>query len=284
MPELPEVETIRRQLTTELVGERIRDVVVRGERTVRRPPYDFGNLVQGARVESVNRVGKFLIVGLGDRGALVVHLGMSGRLYLGMDDGALLTHTRASISFAARRLDFIDPRTFGQLFFVSGARGEAPYVDELAHLGPDPLEDWRGASHSLSAVAAKSTRSIKNILLDQRVVAGLGNMYADEVLFRSGIHPETLVATLPQRLMRGVSGAMADVLDEALAYGGSSFPDRSYRDLYGDSGRYLPELFVYLRHGRRCYLCGARIVRDRFGGRHSYRCPCCQPRMLGVLV
>ncbi len=274
MPELPEVETVRRQLVEAIAGRRVARLEAPGKRVARRGSLAVGAVI-GLPVTDVRRIGKFLILALGDEYGLGIHLGMSGRLLLSGAGSQLERYTTFRLLFDNKSsVSLIDPRTFGEAW-VSKLRAEPPYLDEIVGIGADLLDREEAVVAALES-AAFSRRSIKSVLLDQRVLAGLGNMYADEVLFRAGIHPETAAAAILAERAGEIVRESRVVVEQAIEAGGTTFRDRGYRDLRGDLGRNFRQLFVYQRDGLRCYLCGSRICRTRFQGRHSHWCPTCQ--------
>lgn len=283
MPELPEVETVRRGLAEVLVGRRVRDVTVLGSRTLRRQrggETQFRKLIVGQLVRSVRRRGKYLWFEFTDDDAfLVAHLGMSGQLL--SHTGALPDHRhdRASFRFDGVELRFRDQRTFGWLLAdspvpVSTERRDIAVPSSVAHVARDPFDphfDWAAVAGRISA----SRIGIKRQLLDQSLVSGIGNIYADEALWHESIHFATPGAALGRdgadRLLR----ASRRVMSAALADGGTTFD--SFVDLNGDGGRFARSLAVYGRDAQPCPRCLAAIVRDRFANRSAFRCPRCQP-------
>jgi formamidopyrimidine-DNA glycosylase len=271
MPELPEVETIRRDLQGEVVGRKIKSVEVRNGRTVRRHPSakHFRARLEGHTIKSIDRAGKYLLLGLDDGQTLVVHLGMSGQLQRAKSaKEPKAPHTHAVITFTqGGQLRFVDPRTFGEMF-VSAAPEGGPALPELAHLGFDPLEDVM--SWEKFWVLLSSHRSgLKALLMDQEFVAGIGNMYADEILFR-------LSNSLSSQEVRRLYRAMVETLAEAVKRRGSSLADEQYRDLFGEVGDYQDQHQAYDREGQACRRCRATIIKVKSGGRVTYFCDHCQ--------
>ena len=219
MPELPEVETIRRDLQGEVVGRKIKSVEVRNGRTVRRHPSakHFRARLEGHTIKSIDRAGKYLLLGLDDGQTLVVHLGMSGQLQRAKSaKEPKAPHTHAVITFTqGGQLRFVDPRTFGELF-VSAAPAEGePALPELAHLGFDPLEDvmsWE----KFWVLLSSHKSGLKALLMDQEFVAGIGNMYADEILFAAGLRYDRLSNSLSSQEVRRLYRAMVETLAEAV--------------------------------------------------------------------
>jgi formamidopyrimidine-DNA glycosylase len=275
VPELPEVEVVRADLAAEVVGRTITAVRATGARTIRRAPSArvFSASLRGARVEAVARRGKYLLVGL-DRGrTLVVHLRMSGQLLLAEPSDPVARHTHVVLGLDdGRQLRFVDPRTFGELFVVDTAGLAA--VASLARLGPEPsdveVDDF------VAALAARRAR-IKSALMDQRVVAGVGNIYSDEALHRVGLRGDARCCDVPAERLAALHGAVVAVLGEAVAHRGSSLGDDQYVDLHGRPGGFRPHHRVYGRPGLPCPACGTVVVREVIGGRSAHRCPSCQP-------
>ncbi len=279
MPELPEVETIRRDLQGEVVGRKIKGVEVRNGRTVRRHPSakQFRAQLEGRTVRSIDRAGKYLLIGLDDGATLVVHLGMSGQLQrVKSAKEPKAPHTHAVITFTqGGQLRFVDPRTFGELF-VSAAPAEGMRaLPELAHLGFDPLEDvmsWEKFWVLLSAHKA----GLKALLMDQEFVAGIGNMYADEILFAAGLRYDRLSNSLSSQEVRRLYRSMVETLAEAVKRRGSSLADEQYLDLFGEVGDYQDQHQAYDREGQACRRCRSTIVRVKSGGRSTFFCEHCQ--------
>ena len=284
MPELPEVETVRRGLATWVAGRRVQQAHVLHERAVRRHrggPRDFEQRLIGRRVESVHRRGKYLWLTLDDGAAVVAHLGMSGQLVLPAPELPESAHLRVVIDFDddAPALHFADQRTFGGLL-VSGLtspsdeRRAVPCV--IAHIAPDPLEEAFDEPAVASRMRARRT-GLKRALLDQSLVSGIGNIYADEALWRARLHYARATQTLTRREVSRVLDSVRQVLTEAVAAGGTSF-DSLYVNVNGESGWFARDLHVYGREGEPCARCGSAIQRHPFMNRSSYTCPTCQRR------
>jgi formamidopyrimidine-DNA glycosylase len=290
VPELPEVEVVRRGLATHLVGRRITSVDIFGDRTVRRHPggaADFAAAMAGREVVEVRRRGKYLWWVLEDGDAVLAHLGMSGQFRvegegaLGertSDDAAdtpLHPHLRARFHFAddGPVLDFLDQRTFGGLALAPGG---AELPDAVAHIARDPLDPLFDRSAVIRRIRGKQT-VIKRALLDQSVVSGIGNIYADEALWAAKVHYERATSSLAPRTVGSVLDAATTVMTAALAEGGTSFDDM-YVNVNGESGYFERSLNVYGRAGRPCRRCGTAIRREPFMNRSSYFCPRCQRR------
>jgi formamidopyrimidine-DNA glycosylase len=271
MPELPEVETIRRDLLPLLRGRAFTHVWVSPEapRLVQAPtPADFARLLPGHRIEDISRRGKFLVFHLSGGLYLVVHLRMTGALLHRPSGAPPDRYVRAVLSLDdGSELRFSDLRKFGALWLVSDV---SPV---LGRLGPEPLE---GLTPSLlRGVAARRRAPIKSLLLDQRALAGLGNIYADEALFAAGLHPQRPASSLSDAEVERLHGAIARVLRAALEDRGASFSD--YVDASGREGLHQFRVQVFRRTGQPCHVCGREIARVRVAGRSSHFCPVCQP-------
>jgi formamidopyrimidine-DNA glycosylase len=280
MPELPEVETVRRGLERGVVGRRFAAVEVRHPRAVRRHEPgadDFTALLEGRRVDAALRRGKYLWLPLDSGDALVGHLGMSGQLLLVEPDRPDGPHLRIRFRFTdevngGRQLRFVDQRTFGGLAVAAGGAG---LPATLAHIALDPLDPQFDDDAFVSAVRRRQT-GVKRTLLDQTVMSGIGNIYADEALWRARLHWARPTETLPRSDVRRLLACVRDVLTAAVLAGGTSF-DALYVNVNGQSGWFDRSLDAYGRENEPCGRCGSPIVRERFMNRSSYRCPRCQP-------
>lgn len=268
MPELPEVETTRRSLLADVVGARIAAVAVR-ERRLRRPiAADFGRQLRGRRIAAIERRGKYLLFALDDGRVLLVHLGMSGSLCLTAATAPPARHDHVAIALdSGCQLVFNDPRRFG---LMRVGRREA--LDELRALGADPL----AAAPTLDQWRALTRRRapIKSVLMDQRLLGGVGNIYANEALFAAGVRPRRRAASLTRAELARLAAALRAVLERAVALGGSSISD--YRDGNGNPGYFQIHHAVYDRGGQPCGRCGTAIKRIVVGGRGTFYCPRCQ--------
>ena len=269
MPELPEVETVRRDLAVMLPGAVVTAAVVHGVRSARRDPTGFAAAMAGRTLVSFGRWGKYLLIGLapGDD-VLVVHLRMSGQLLVVPADAQAPKHTHVVLAFAdGRELRFVDPRTFGEMFVTSAQ------MPELAALGPDALGlDADG----LRTVLAGRRSRLKPLLLDQRAIAGIGNIYSDEILFRAGLRWSRVAGALRPIEIRRLHSAMAGVLSDAVERRGSSLRDAQYVDVSGRPGTFQEEHAVYGRVGQPCVRCGRPIERITVAQRSHYWCRACQ--------
>ncbi len=264
MPELPEVETVTRSLAP-LIGRRVVSAEFGNLRILRGgDPERMAARLQGRRIGAIQRYGKFIVITLKDGGYLLIHLGMTGRLLLGGDAGR---HTHAIFTFDRGVLLFDDSRQFGSIQFSE------EFPRRVARLGPEPLE----VGFDAFAAALKRRKSrIKALLLDQAFLRGIGNIYADESLFRAGIHPLAVASRLRADRVRGLHLAIVKVLTEAIDAGGSSISD--YVDAEGRKGFFQFSHRVYQRTGEPCGACGTPIRRILVAQRSSHFCPKCQKR------
>ncbi|BCJ57971.1 bifunctional DNA-formamidopyrimidine glycosylase/DNA-(apurinic or apyrimidinic site) lyase [Micromonospora endophytica] len=278
MPELPEVETVRQGLARWVTGRRIGSVEVRHPRAVRRHApggAHFADVLAGRTVLDVRRRGKYLWLPLDSGDAVIGHLGMSGQLLLQPASAPDETHLRVRFRFTddGPELRFVDQRTFGGL---SVSEGGATLPAEIAHIARDPIDEEFSDAQFVAALRRRRTE-VKRALLDQTLISGVGNIYADEALWRAGLHgtrsSEALTGPAALRLL----GHVRDVLGEAITAGGTSF-DALYVNVNGESGYFDRSLNVYGREGQPCRRCGAPIRREAFMNRSSYSCPRCQTR------
>jgi len=283
VPELPEVEVVRRGLAEHVTGRRVRGVEVSHPRSVRRQPGGAAELVErldGQLLRAVRRRGKYLWLELGDdapEAALLAHLGMSGQLLVQPAERPDEKHLRIRLRFDddGPELRFVDQRTFGGLT-VTDVTGPDALPVPVAHIGRDPMDPAFDAEAAVGGLRRRRT-GLKRALLDQTLVSGIGNIYADESLWRARLHYERPTATLTRPEGRRLLTAAREVMDEALAAGGTSF-DALYVDVHGDSGYFDRALAVYGQQDRPCPRCGTPVRRAPFMNRSSYWCPTCQPR------
>jgi formamidopyrimidine-DNA glycosylase len=277
VPELPEVETVRRGLERHVVGRTIDTVRVLHPRAVRRHPAgpdEFSAALAGRGLDSARRRGKYLWLSVGED-ALLAHLGMSGQLLVGEPDRPVSPHVRIWFTFAdgGPDLRFTDQRTFGHMCVVrDGAELPAP----IAHIAPDPFEPAYDPAALARRLRSRRT-GVKRALLDQSMISGVGNIYADEALWRARLHWARPTETLTGPQVSALLAAVREVLGEALEAGGTTF-DRLYVNVNGQSGYFERSLAVYGREGCPCRRCGTLVRRDRFMNRSAYSCPRCQPR------
>lgn len=273
MPELPEVEITRRHLESAMLDRTFADVRLTHVRTARHnaSPSEVEARLRERKVVSVGRHGKFLQIGLDDGQVMVAHLGMSGRWSVDGDDEIPHTHFTAVLDDGSV-VRFIDPRTFG---FVAVYDEDDVFDSGLSRLGPDAWADPPDAA-SLAQRLAGRTAPIKALLLDQGALAGLGNIYADEALFRAGIHPLTPGGDLSVEDCARLLGAVAVVLDAAIAAGGTTLDDLAYLLPDGRAGENMTRLQVYGREGEPCDVCATPIERIVLRARSTHFCPDCQ--------
>lgn len=276
MPELPEVEVVRRGLDDHVRGRTIASAMIRHPRAVRRHtagPEDLAAQMIGATTTGTARRGKYLWLILDDRDALLMHLGMSGQMLITSPDAAIASHERARFTFTDGGADlrFDDQRTFGHLMFDEGG---AALPSPIAHIARDPFDPQFDQAATVARI--KSRRAgIKRALLDQTLISGIGNIYADEALWEAKVHGETAACSLTEPRISAVIDAARDVMAAALAQGGTSF-DSLYVDVAGSSGYFARSLNVYGLAGHPCMRCGTPIVREKFMNRSSHFCPGCQ--------
>ena len=273
MPELPEVETVAADLRATLVGRRIEAVQVSRPDVLRTPPADvFSAVIAGQHVSSVDRRGKFILVGMDSGDEFMVHLGMTGHLVVcdGADPEARHTHLRARLD-DGRELRFDDTRRFGRLAYGSRAALEDARV--LPPLGIEPLSN-AFTPDELRRLLHRSTRTLKAALLDQGRVAGLGNIYIDEACFAAGVRPTRRCHRVTRAQYTALHDAIQATLRRAIANRGSSVDD--YRDVWNAQGSHQEALQVYGRGGQPCFRCGTTLRRTVVGGRTTVYCTRCQ--------
>ena len=278
--ELPEVEVMRRDLEKDVIGRKVQSAEVRPSknamRIIRRhgKRKEFTDRVVGHKFTKLERRGKYLLLTLDGGDVLVVHFGMSGQFVRGTKRVALPQHTHVVLTFAqGGDLRYIDPRTFGEMFVT--AADELGKVKELQHIAIDPLDHvftWNAFGAALANRAAK----MKQLLMDQKFISGLGNIYSDEVLFAAGLRYDRMSDTLSSQEVRRLYRAMQEVLQEAIRYRGTTLDDEAYVDLFGKPGEFQNELKVYGRAGLPCRRCRTPIQAVKISGRNAYFCPQCQ--------
>jgi formamidopyrimidine-DNA glycosylase len=284
VPELPEVEVVRRGLEQWVAGRTVASVEVHHPRAVRRHLEGADHFVQaltGRTLTAARRRGKYLWLPLALDGApvgsaLVGHLGMSGQLLVEKPSAPDETHLRARFTFTdgGRELRFVDQRTFGGLAVEESVGEEIP--SRLAHIAIDPLDPGFDVD-GFSAALRRRRTEVKRALLDQTLIGGVGNIYADEALWRARLHGARPTDKLTRAQVADLLDGVRDVLGEALAQGGTSF-DSLYVDVNGQSGYFSRFLAVYGQADRPCPRCGTPVRRESFMNRSSYSCPQCQPR------
>jgi formamidopyrimidine-DNA glycosylase len=278
MPELPEVEVVRRDLEREVVGKKVKAVDVDGMRSVRRHHNrkQFAQRLVGHKITGVERRGKYLLLRLDGDDVLVIHLGMSGQLLRAKSArDPTAKHTHVVLTFTqGGQLRFVDPRTFGEMFVT-----ERDHVDEevpeLAHLGIDPLEAAMSWEHFGNLLASRHAK-LKPLLMDQKFLAGIGNIYSDEILWGAGLRWDRMSDALTAQEVRRLYRSMMETLQEAVKHRGSSLADEQYVDLFGKPGEYQHFHNVYAREGEACPRCRHVIVREKVSGRSTFSCSACQ--------
>ena len=277
MPELPEVETIRRELEREVVGKKIKSVEVTGKRSIRRQtPAEFVAKLEGVKIAGAQRKGKYLLLPLDSGDVLVIHLRMSGQLLRAAPKDPVDPHTHVTITFTqGGQMRFVDPRTFGEMFLATPDE-ITNEIEELSTLGVDPVEtpmSWVDFGHLLRSKKTK----LKTFLTDQSMIAGIGNIYADEILFDSGLRYDRDTDSLTTQEIRRLYRSLVEILHEAIKYGGSTLSDEQYVDLNGKPGEYQQHHQVYDREKQPCRRCRRHdIVKSKFGGRSTFYCEVCQ--------
>ena len=273
MPELPEVETVRRTLMTLVLNKQIQSVSVFWSKMVKRPAEveEFRDALQGQTILDIGRRGKFLIF-YTDNYALVSHLRMEGKYRLNSKEETVEKHTHVIFHFTdGTELRYNDVRKFGTFHLY--AKGTEFMDSPLSKLGPEPFSE-EFTEMLLAERLAKTTRKVKTALLDQVMVVGLGNIYVDEALFRSGIHPERAANSITNQEVSTLYQEIVATLSEAVAKGGSTI--RSYVNSQGEMGMFQLELYVYDQKGKPCRRCGTTLKKTKVGGRGTHYCPLCQ--------
>ncbi len=278
--ELPEVEVVRRDLEKDVVGRKVTEAEVRPSknamRVIRRhgKRREFTDRLVGRKFTKAERRGKYVLLHLDNGDVLVVHFGMSGQFVRGNKRVPLPPHTHVILTFQqGGDLRFIDPRTFGEMFVT--AADELGKVKELQHIAIDPLDHvftWNAFGGALAERAAK----MKQLLMDQKFISGLGNIYSDEVLFAAGLRYDRLSDSLSSQEVRRLYRAMQEVLQDAIRFRGTTLDDEAYLDLFGKPGEFQNELKVYGRTGLPCRRCRTPIQAVKISGRNAYFCPQCQ--------
>ncbi|WP_042345400.1 DNA-formamidopyrimidine glycosylase [Bacillus massiliigorillae] len=273
MPELPEVETVRKTLEHLIIGKEIKDVTIHWPNIIKKPAEheQFSDALKGQIVEAVGRRGKFLIFYLTDL-AMVSHLRMEGKYGVFSSEEPVEKHTHVIFSFTdGTELRYKDVRKFGTMHLFM--KGEELNQLPLKQLGPEPLDDDFTVDYLKSALA-KTTRKIKAVLLDQTIVVGVGNIYVDESLFRARIHPERIASSLTDQELVVLVREIKATLSEAIKQGGSTI--RSYINSQGQIGMFQIQLMVYGRNGEACKECGTYLEKTKVAGRGTHICPSCQ--------
>ena len=279
MPELPEVETIRRGLQRKIKNKQIKDIVINVDKIVKKPYLgEFITKIKGKKIKEVDRRGKYIIIHLDSKDKLIVHLGMTGLLIYPYDNKITEKeinpkHNHLIFTFTDdTQLVFNDVRRFGKIFLVSNI----DEVESITKLGVEPLGDYFTEEVFIQVLNKKKKGKIKPFLMNQKFITGLGNIYANEVLYRSNIHPLRLISSLNKKEVRNLYQQIKLVLSEAVELRGSTVADEAYRDTDGDKGKFAKKIQVYARKGEPCVKCGHSIEVVRIEGRSSFICPQCQ--------
>ncbi len=288
MPELPEVETVKRGLSKLIINKKIKFVSFDWQKSFPNSTNDINQFLINASIIAIKRRAKVIIIDLSTNYSLVIHLKMTGQLvYRSIDDQTRFgaghpssslvgdlpdKSTRVTLDFGDGKLFFNDQRKFGWMRLIPTI--EVPNIDFFKKVGPEPLEDSFSSDDFVSRFLRKKNSNIKAALLDQTVIAGVGNIYADESLFAARIHPKTLVRNLSRKQLRYLYDELRAVLIRSIEAGGST--DRNYVDAEGKKGSYLSIAKVFRREGQLCQRCGTIIEKIRVAGRGTHICPQCQ--------
>ena len=279
MPELPEVETIRIGLQEKIKDKQIKDIIVNISKIIKKPSLEkFITKTKDKKIKEIDRRGKYIIIYLNSEDKLVVHLGMTGLLIYPYDNKITekeinSKHNHLIFTFTDdTQLVFNDVRRFGKIFLVSNI----DEVESIAKLGVEPIEDYFTEEIFIQVLNKKKNSKIKSFLMKQEFITGLGNIYANEVLYRSNIHPLRLISSLNKQEVRNLYQQIKLVLVEAVKFRGSTVADEAYRDTDGEKGKFAKKLQVYARKGEPCVKCGHSIEVVRIEGRSSFICPQCQ--------
>lgn len=269
MPELPEVETIKRGLAKKIKGKTIKKIDIKLPKLVNFDVVGFQKEILGAKIEKISRRAKLLVLKLSNAGAILIHLKMSGQL---LYEGEIRKHARAVFYFSdGTKLVFNDMRKFGYFKFLPQNKLNQFFEDKF---GPEPLLSEFNLDKFNMIIKQKPNSRIKNFLLDQKNIAGIGNIYADEALFEAKITPTRRVRTLNKNEIKKLHKAIKNVLNNAIKHKGTSF--QLYRDSAGKKGKFVRLLKVYQREGKKCYFCSGTVKRIKLGSRSAYFCPKCQ--------
>lgn len=271
MPELPEVETVRRGLEPQILGKRFASVTVRESRLRWPVPADLALRVVGRRIESVDRRGKYILMGLDSGDRLLLHLGMSGRMRVLTEPLALVKHDHVDLQMQdGPLLRYNDPRRFGALLLWNAGDAVHPL---LADMGPEPFSEAFTGDYLWERSRGRQS-PVKTFIMDGHIVVGAGNIYAAESLFRAGIRPDRAAGSVSRKQYTALAGHIRDVLSEAIAQGGTTL--RDFVGANGQSGYFQQDLWVYGRDGEPCRRCQTVLKRSVIGQRASVWCPRCQ--------
>ena len=279
MPELPEVETIRRGLQKKIKNKQIKNIVINVDKIVKKPSLaEFIAKIKKKKIKEIDRRGKYIIIHLDSENKLIIHLGMTGLLIYPYDNKITEKeinpkHNHLIFTFTDNtQLVFNDVRRFGKIYLVSNINE----IETLSKLGVEPLEDYFTEEVFIEILNKKKNSKIKSFLLKQEFITGLGNIYANEVLYQSNIHPLRLISSLDKEEVKNLYWQIKLVLSEAVELRGSTIADEAYRDTDGEKGKFAKKLQVYARKGEPCVKCGYPIEVIRIEGRSSFICLRCQ--------
>ena len=277
MPELPEVETVRRGLNATTLNQTILKTIVLLDRTIAYPDASlFPNAIAGCQFKTWHRRGKYLIGELANEaGHLGVHLRMTGQLLWTKPDAPMEKHARVRFLMGDHELRYVDQRTFGKIWWVPPGQNPPDIMTGLQSLGPEPFSDAFSETYFQTWMQSRK-RPIKNALLDQSLVAGIGNIYADESLFLSNINPLTHCSQLKPKQLNLLRSHIIEVLQTSIDASGTTL--RDYRTVDGTNGNYGAQAWVYGREGKACRVCDTEIQRIKLAGRSAHFCPKCQPK------
>jgi formamidopyrimidine-DNA glycosylase len=278
MPELPEVETIRRGLEREVVGKRIKSVEVTGMKPIRRHANkkDFAAHLEGAKVKTARRRGTTLLLALDTGEVLVVQLRGSGQLLRAQPKDAAIKHTHVVITFTqGGQLRFVDPRTAGELFVIDADK-LADALPELADLGFDPVDQPVAVTEFARRLLGRPDTKLKAVLMEPSFISGLGNIYSDEILWEAGLQWHRVPRQLSNMEIRRLFRAIVEILHEAVKHRGSTLADQQYLDVLGRPGDYQQFHNVFDRAGQTCNRCRATITKEKVPGGTTFFCPSCQ--------
>ena len=275
MPELPEVETVVKGLRPLITDKIVTEVEIREENMIAYPEDDiaaFRDSLIGSKIEAVNRRGKYIIIELSKDKNMVIHLRMTGKLLVKEVEEFRDKHTHVIFSLNdGQEIRFNNIRKFGRVYLID--KNHPEQAGGLADLGPEPLSDQLTVE-DFKKLFDNRRALLKSLLLNQHFVAGIGNIYADEILFRSGVRPDRTADTLTEAEKEAIYHNMREILNKGIIYGGTSFSD--YVNAFGEKGSFQEELRVHQREGEECYECGTKIEKIKISGRSTYFCPQCQ--------
>ena len=278
MPELPEVETIRRGLEREVVGKRIKSVEVAGMKAIRRHANkkDFAGHLEGAKVKTARRRGTYLLLALDTGEVLVIQLKVSGQLLRAQPKDPAIKHTHVVVTFTqGGQLRFVDPRALGEMF-VTVPDELTHELPELADLGFDPVDQPVAVTEFARRLLGRPDMKLKVLLMEQSFISGIGNIYSDEILWEAGLQWHRIPRQLSNMEIRRLFRAIVEILHEAVKHRGSTLPDQHYVDVLGRAGDYQQFHNVYDRAGQTCNRCRATIAKEKVQGGTTFFCPSCQ--------